>query len=156
MDQSLALIAAERALIFNNRNCYNKRMWKKIIIGVVVVIIIGGVAFYYINRTPSVTEACATPDGDVTIVYGSDSTFAPNCVIVSAGTKITWNNQSSNDIDVSADPHPTHTGNREVSNGAFDLRIKPGEQATVTMTTPGDHGFHDHYRFTAKGVIRVQ
>jgi plastocyanin len=85
-----------------------------------------------------------------------NSGFSPKCIKVKSGTAVSWKNSGSTQIQIGADPHPSHTGNREVSDGQFTLNVDPGATATSTLTTKGQHGFHNHLNPTAAGVIIVE
>jgi plastocyanin len=98
----------------------------------------------------------ACPVSDSPEITYSGGNFSPACVTVKAGTAVKWKNESDAQIQVGADPHPTHTGNREVSGGAFTLDIAAGGTATSTLTTLGSHGFHNHLNPSAQGKIVVQ
>jgi plastocyanin len=98
---------------------------------------------------------CETATGDVTITYNDDD-FSPHCVKVTSGTSIIWNNDSDSEIQVATDPHPSHTGNREVSNGEFELTVPAGGKATSTLKTTGEHDYHNHLQPSATGVIIVE
>lgn len=97
---------------------------------------------------------CAAVD-QPTITY-ADGNFSPACVTVKTGATITWVNKASQPIEVGTDPHPAHTGNREVSGGEFVLRVGGGSEATSTMTTVGSQSYHDHLRPDATGTIIVE
>jgi plastocyanin len=65
-------------------------------------------------------------------------------------------NEGVNSLNVGIDPHPSHTGTKEISNGQFVLPVNRYEEATSTLTTKGEHAYHDHNNPGAKGVIVVQ
>jgi len=126
---------------------------KIIIIVIVLALIAGGIFIIYNARAPKVTD-CAS---DITtMTYTSAKTFAPSCIRVPSGTVITYTNQSSDTLLVAIDPHPIHTGNKEVSNGEFTLAVAPGASATTTVTTKGTFGIHDHANFGARATIVVE
>jgi plastocyanin len=76
----------------------------------------------------SATEATASSGKTIGIV---DFKFKPTPLTVSAGTKVTFANES--DI--------THTAT--ANGGAFDTgHIKPGTTASVTFKRPGTYTFH--------------
>ena len=132
-------------------------MKKKIFAVLIILVGVGAFVFWRMTRTAPVTADCQRIDSnEIIITYQSDESFSPACVIIKPGTKVAWKNSSNAALEVGADPHPAHTGNREVSNGEFDLDVKPGEQATVTLTTVGIHGYHNHEHFSSKGVIKVE
>jgi len=92
---------------------------------------------------------------EATITYTS-SGFSPSKITVKSGGKITWVNSSDREVAVGANPHPLHTGNREVSGGEFTLNLKPGEQKTVTVEKVGTFGYHNHLNASEDGTIVVE
>ena len=145
---------------------------RNIIITAVVIVIIG-VGYLLIrgySKEPSVsvvekqpTTSSATPSAGVgeqsksstTITYNS-SGFSPSNVTIKAGGTITWVNDSSEEVQIGANPHPIHTGNKELSGGAFVLTLAAGEQAAVTITKTGSHGYHNHKNSSQGGTITVE
>ena len=145
---------------------------RNIIIAAVVIVIIG-VGYLLIqgySKEPSVsvvdkqpTTTSATPSAGVgeesksttTITYNS-SGFSPSDVTIKTGGTITWVNDSDSEIQIGANPHPIHTGNKEVSGGGFVLTLAPGKQAAVTITKTGSHGYHNHLNSSQGGSITVE
>lgn len=144
-------------------------MKKHTLILVAVAIIIGFAAFWIFGTnkaaapaTPKTTEPSTSGTGTgtqavmrATITYENDA-FTPNNVTLAPGGIITWVNNSSGEIQIGADPHPTHTGNREISNGEFTLSVPAGGQATSKLTKPGKHGFHNHLNPSSTATVTVQ
>ena len=91
-----------------------------------------------------------------TIITYSNGNFSPSEVTVNSGDKITWVNNSDQEIQIGANPHPIHTGNKEVSGGQFVLKLDPGKQQTVTLIKTGTFGYHNHKRASEGGTITVQ
>lgn len=91
----------------------------------------------------------------VTITYDG-SAFSSAQATVASGGKVTWVNSSGKQLQLGSDPHPIHTGNKEVSGGKFTLDIAPGQSAAVTVTKTGTFGYHDHLNPSAKGKLVVQ
>ncbi len=131
---------------------------KKIIIGIIVIVLIVlvglGIMILNNSKAPTVTADCAT--GVTTITYTPQKLFSPACIKVPSGTTVTYQNQSSGKLKVGADPHPIHTGNKEVSNGQFTLDIEPGASGKTTVSKKGTFGFHDHQHASARGTIVVE
>jgi len=145
---------------------------RNIIIAAVVIVIVG-VGYLLIrgySKEPTVsvvdkqtaTTSTTTSAGvgeesksSTTITYNS-SGFSPSNVTIRTGGKITWVNDSSEEVQIGANPHPIHTGNKEVSGGGFVLKLGPGEQATVTITKTGSHGYHNHLNSSQGGTITVE
>ena len=65
------------------------------------------------SPTPVATES-ATPSGKPVEITITDSGFSPKTVEISAGSTITWVNNTGSEVQIAANPHPVHTGNREV------------------------------------------
>ena len=146
---------------------------KKFVIVVVIIIVLGlvGLVIYFTTSSPSI--ACSPEDAtrlssaiptstssaeiaEQALITYKEGKFSPECVVVSSGTNITWVNQSDENIQIGADPHPIHTGNKEVSGGGFILELSPGESSSVTMSKIGKTGYHDHLNSSATGVIIVE
>lgn len=90
------------------------------------------------------------------IVKSTDSGFTPAQVTVKSGSNLTWVNGSSGNIQIATDPHPVHTGNKELSNGQFVLELEPGDSVTVKLEKTGSFGYHDHLNPGVKGKVVVQ
>ncbi len=93
---------------------------------------------------PNSTEPTATQTGDTTaagntITY-SNNGFSPASLTVKAGSQVTVKNDSSKTLQFDSDPHPQHTDDPELNIGI----IKAGESKTITVTTTGSHGYHNH------------
>ena len=86
----------------------------------------------------------------------SDSGVSPATVTIKSGESITWVNSGSKAVGVASAPHPTHTDNRELTNGQSVLEIAPGASATATLTKTGNWGFHDHLNPSVGGKVSVQ
>lgn len=97
---------------------------------------------------------CA-PVKNPVIIYQNDS-FSPACVTVKSGAKVTFVNKSPAEIAVGADPHPSHSGNREISDGQFTMQVPAGGQASAVLTTPGNYGYHNHLNPGTAGRVIVQ
>ena len=65
-------------------------------------------------------------------------------------------NNGEKDIQIGADPHPVHSGNKEVSDGEYVLTVGSGEEATVTVERIGKSAYHDHFNPSAGGAIIVK
>lgn len=133
-------------------------MKKKIALVIVIIVILAAAGFAYTvwrnSKPPMVAQDCAT--GVTSIAYTTQRSFLPACVKVASGTTITYYNQSDKTLEVGADPHPVHNGNKEVSDGKFTLDIEPGRSATTTFTKKGTFGLHDHENSSAHAVVVVE
>ncbi len=136
----------------------------------VIVLILGGGAFALTrnkkpaaptsSQTPASTDTTSTANstttnteniGENTISYTS-SGFSPASLTVKAGTTITIKNDSSRLLQFDSNPHPDHTDDPELNVGT----ISPGKSKTVTVTTTGTHGYHNHLNSSDTGTIVVQ
>ena len=144
----------------------------KNIIIVIVVLLMVGLGGYLLFGSNSSGESCTV---DTAIVFGSIGSVAtssadisdpviiifnngevtPSCVKVSQGAEIKWLNAGDENIQIGADPHPVHTGNKEVSYGGFVLDMAPSEEKTFTINKVGKTGYHDHLDSSVGGVIIV-
>ena len=98
-------------------------------------------------RATGSPQASAT----ATIVY-NDNGFSPAQTTVNAGQTITFTNQSSEQIQVDSDPHPVHTDDPQLNVGV----IGAGQSKTVTVTTKGSFGIHNHLEPTVKAHVTIQ
>ncbi|MDP2633056.1 MAG: cupredoxin domain-containing protein [Candidatus Curtissbacteria bacterium] len=106
------------------------------------------------NSTTGQAQTGTSQDAQTVTI--TDSGMSPSTVTVKSGGKITWTNNTSKNVKVASDQHPTHTQNQEVSNGQFVLELAPGESATVTLTKTGTWGVHDHLNPSAKMKVIVE
>lgn len=125
----------------------------------VVAVGLAGIAYIASNtKPPIVTATCAdlTADDVITIGYGADHTFTPTCATVRSGTKVIYLNHATSTLEIGADPHPIHNGNRELSAGQFVLPVAPGGEASTALNATGTFGLHDHTHPSARATIIVQ
>jgi plastocyanin len=134
---------------------------------IIAMVVVGGVAAAIVmltgkepaeNKKPaeSKSEVVESSQADtvpatVSITYDS-SGFTPAEVSVKSGDNITVVNKSEEEAEPSSDPHPAHTINPEINFGD----IEPGGSKTVTVTTTGTWGYHNHYKAEHRGTITVQ
>ena len=146
---------------------------RKIAAAIIVLVVIGvGLLIFFANRgsqsanatlTPTATtqataNATATPAGAssqantaATIRFASNG-FSPATLTVAVGTAVTFTNDSSDAINIESNPHPTHTDHPFLNLG----EIAPGQSKTVTITTAGTLGYHDHPNPSITGTIVAQ
>lgn len=102
------------------------------------------------SPTPSMTTTC-TP---LTVAY-TNSGFSPNRLTLTPTCRtVTFVNQTSRNMWVASDPHPTHTG-----FPAFDADrgMLPGESYTFTFPAGArTYNYHDHLNAASRGAIVVQ
>ena len=135
-----------------------------IIISTIVVLIVIAAGFFFFQRKTGGDESCTVdtakrvPQGSDTVtITHNDGRFSPDCVLVSSGGKIAWiNNDVDKEIQIGANPHPVHNGNKEVSDGSYVLKLGSGEEKTVIMNKIGDFGYHDHINSSTNGTIIVE
>ena len=68
------------------------------------------------------------------------------------GESVNFKNDSTGNVQVQSDPHPTHTLFPELNIGV----IVPGESKSVTFTTTGTKTYHNHLNPSQKGEIVVE
>lgn len=88
---------------------------------------------------------------DVTIKYNGSS-FALSANTIKSGGKVTITNESDDELELASNPHPVHTDNPELNAGDIEAH----ESKTITLTTKGKWGFHNHYNSSQKGEITVE
>lgn len=159
---------------------YGKRpLWQWIAIYLVIGgIIYAGVYYFFLakkagynynqpgqSQIPSTTNQQASPisaqtpvttqEVQTTITYSSAG-FSPSTVTIKNGSKITWVNKSDKQVKIGANPHPIHTGNKEISGGEFTLDLRPGEEKTIVVSKVGTFGYHNHLNVSEEGTIVVE
>ena len=93
---------------------------KNLIIGVALVAVLALGTFLLIQGGNSKKDKSSEKSteakvvSELTITY-TDSGFSPETAIIKSGGKVTWVNKSSGDLQVGANPHPVHTGNKELT-----------------------------------------
>jgi len=135
-----------------------------LVIGLVVLVVIAGAAAYLMTRpkaaSPSVVSGsdCTAMLGQATvdITYAESNEFSPKCVQVSTETKLVYHNDSKGPLQVGADPHPIHDGNKELSNGEFVLEVPQGGTASSVVHDTGTFGLHNHLNSGATATVEVK
>lgn len=106
------------------------------------------------SSSNSGSDSASTDNTDkpatVAITYSS-SGFSPNEMTIKAGTTILIRNNSSDTLEFSSDPHPSHTDDPELNASA----IAPGKTTTIKVTTTGTHGYHNHLNSADTGTLTV-
>ncbi len=129
---------------------------KKILIIAFAVLAVAGAAFMLTNKSDDKTATETPPsiasDASGAVITYTDNGFTPSSSTVSSGTTITIKNDSSSDLQFSSDDHPTHTKNQELN----ETTIGAGQTQTVTVTTKGTFGYHNHLNSSDSGTITVQ
>jgi len=135
-----------------------------IVAGVVILVVVVGAAAYLLTRpkaaSPSVVSGsgCSAMLGQATvdITYTEANEFSPKCVQVSAETKLVYHNDSKGPLQIGADPHPIHDGNKELSNGEFVLEVPEGGTASSVVHKTGTFGLHNHLNSGATATVEVK
>lgn len=99
-------------------------------------------------KTPPVNVGAA-PN---TITY-TDSGFLPDTITIKAGTTVSFVNQSSSEMWVASNPHPTHT-----DLPGFDEKesVANGGSYQFTFNQLGTWGYHNHNNPGNKGEVVVE
>ena len=116
------------------------------------------------SKTNTTTNESATTESDhhnttsnpdavvaATITYDGNS-YEPSTTTVKSGETIKIVNQSGSRMEFASDPHPRHTINPQLNTGDID----PGVSKTITVTTTGTWGFHNHYNSSQRGTVIVE
>jgi len=83
------------------------------------------------------------PPGEAATVLILPSGVSPKVVTVPVGSRVNFTNQSSNNVEVTSDPHPIHTDCPPLNVGV----VQPGRTGqTGVFTTARTCGYHDHGR----------
>lgn len=106
-----------------------------------------------LSNTNASTNSAATTGNAVTITR---SGFSPKTLTVQAGQRITWTNSDSSVHYVAPNDHPTHVKYSGIWNDDGTGQISPGQTYTITISTPGTYGYHDHLNPSTTGTIVVQ
>ena len=147
---------------------------RNVILALIIIVILAAGAYFFFLRgnqekpattnpmvtsTPSTSSAGRSPGEETqnkTTITFDGSGFSPSSATVKSGGSITWVNNSSQDIEIGSNPHPIHTGNKEVSAGEFVLKLTSGQSKTVTVTKVGTFGYHNHLSSSQGGSITVE
>jgi plastocyanin len=117
------------------------------------------------TENPNATgDSPAAPAGSVTVTY-TDSGFSPKTLTVAPGTKVTFVNNSSHDMWVGSDVHPTHTEYDGTTlmqhcstHSSFDQCGKASAGGTYSFTfgKAGTFGYHNHVQAADGGSVIVK
>ena len=141
---------------------------------VVVVAILGLGAFLIINNdddinttineetTTTTTETSPTEPGrttsdqreaDLIISYTDDGFVPANAGPIRVGDTVLFTNDSSRELWVASDVHPTHEENPEFDQNSA---IVPGESWEYTFSKTGEWSYHNHEHESDTGIITVE
>lgn len=134
-----------------------KKFFKIVALIVVLLLVAYGAYYFRYSKSAPVAANCVQSGAaETTITYNAQKKFDPPCVTILSGSKIIWSNQSGSPLSLGADPHPIHTGNRELTNNQFVLDIKNGGSFDVTLTKKGSFGYHNHLAPWDMGTVVVK
>lgn len=91
------------------------------------------------SSTPTGPSTTPTPTTPTTITIQSTG-VSPNQVRIEVGQQVRFVNSGSRNMEVTSDPHPTHTQCPPLNLGM----LAPGQSSTATFTQRGTCTFHDH------------
>jgi len=114
------------------------------------------------------TTTAAVPGKLFTVTYTKNG-FNPQSFSVQIGTKVTWVNNSTQQLWVAVASHPDHTSydgstramhcvmDKPTSSAIFDecAPINPGESWSFTFTKLGSWSFHNHLSPNDEGMVTV-
>ncbi|MBI2597228.1 cupredoxin domain-containing protein [Candidatus Daviesbacteria bacterium] len=137
-------------------------IWQWVIIYLVIGGIIYGVIYYAFlkgdySSTPQQQALQTVPSPssqntqNVSVEYSSQG-FNPRTITIKAGQAVTWINKDTNPVEVSSNPHPTHTDYPPLNEVGL---IQPGQSKSFTFPQAGKYGYHDHLDSTNFGEVIV-
>jgi plastocyanin len=97
------------------------------------------------------TAIDATPE--IIVVIYNDEGFTPKDISVSIGQTVRFVNESSGNMWVASDNHPSHKILPEFDN---KKAISGGESYEFAFTEAGEWSYHNHIKPSAVGTISVE
>jgi plastocyanin len=151
---------------------------------IIILIIIGGGWWYFAAQAPAMpaqTETTAVVNSDTGAVASSTdgsvapltqtihftaSGFTPKDVTVANGGTVTWVNDSTGQMWIASDEHPTHTDYDSTSRTThcaagytgptpFD-ECGNGSSYSFTFGKAGTYSFHNHLAAQFEGTVTVE
>ncbi|TSC79227.1 MAG: Uncharacterized protein G01um101425_727 [Candidatus Peregrinibacteria bacterium Gr01-1014_25] len=103
------------------------------------------------GRAPTQQEGDAQTEANL-VVYTNDG-FSPRVLTIKKGEAVTFRNDTTTEMWVASDQHPTHTllPNFDALKG-----FAQGETYAHTFTQLGSWGYHNHLRAAHQGTIVVE
>jgi len=147
----------------------NPLLW---IVGLIVILALG---FFVVQSTqapetadapipvePVGFETGGAPVSTETVRYEEDG-FSPSTITVQVGSTVTFVNESSREMWVGSDEHPSHTGydgtsrSEHCADGATPSFDQCGRTDTYsfTFTKAGTFDYHDHVNAQYRGTVMV-
>jgi len=158
----------------------------KVILGIVIVIAVVVVGWFFMSRgevtaptTEETSEQIQAENGtaagnseptslegdmvdDIIVTYTAEG-FEPESVTINKGQTVRFVNQSSRNMWVGSDDHPTHTkypvkAEDDCLGSSFDScrGLPVGESWSFTFTETGSWGYHNHTQAGHRGVVIVR
>ncbi|MEX1014656.1 MAG: hypothetical protein WDZ80_05855 [Candidatus Paceibacterota bacterium] len=145
-----------------------------LIIVIVIVIAIGAILFFNPSENEVINEEEIIVNENEesfviedSVVTYTDSGFSPNEITIEEGGVVTFVNESSKDMWVASDLHPTHENYSGTSlqehcsdEGvtSFDAcgRFSTGDSWSFTFGQPGEWSYHNHSSASDTGVVIVE
>lgn len=149
-------------------------MKNPIVLILIALIVLGGGFFLLKNNqapqevaqensdTPIPVESEGFETGGALVRYTEEG-FVPATITVPLGTTVMFVNESSREMWVGVDEHPTHTGYDGTSRSehcgegestAFD-QCRRGDSYSFTFTKAGTFDYHDHVNAMFRGTVVV-
>jgi plastocyanin len=144
---------------------------KNTVIAIIVLIIVGIGGYFLMNREVAEVPAAGDvpaggePVSAYTVRYTDDG-FSPDTLTVPEGTTVTFVNESSRNMWVGSDVHPTHTLYDDTNLREHCVDGKPSATSfdqcgvsgsyTFTFSKLGMWRYHNHVGAADKGVIIVE
>ncbi len=133
-------------------------MSKKILIVVLVVIIVSSGLYFLMSKNSGMSstkskffhqEGILNTD---TLVKITDNGFDPGTIIIKAGQRVVWLNETKNYVWPASDPHPYHTG-----YPGFDPEepFLNGEVWAFKFDQVGSWGYHNHLKPSERAKVIV-
>lgn len=135
-------------------------------LSVISIVIIVGLAYAFwptpseapsisapVTATPTPLIVASSSPIESALVTYSDQGFSPQVIEITQGGSVTFKNESSRDVWVASNDHPTHLLYPE-----FDAKkgYTPGSEYTFTFDKVGTWKYHDHLKASLGGTVIVK
>jgi plastocyanin len=112
------------------------------------------------TSTSQFSPSPANAPGQNIVTY-TDSGFSPQTLIIKKGDTVIFENNASDDVRVSSNPHPIHNDYPTTGgcvSSTFDScgNIAPGQSWSFKFDIAGSWGYHNHLNPVEGGTIVVQ
>ncbi|MBI2591936.1 cupredoxin domain-containing protein [Candidatus Saccharibacteria bacterium] len=97
------------------------------------------------------STALQSETATTTITYNGSS-FSPNQATVKKGDTVVFKNDSSQAIQIQSNPHPIHSDMPELNIGL----IEAGQSQSITLSSIGSWGYHNHLNPTQTATIIIR